>query len=387
MRIGLARRGYSASGGAERFLLRFAEGLRAAGHDPVFCVDRAWRAANLAPEEVVWLDGTTPLTFANTMRQSLATDICDCLFSLERGWACDVYRAGDGVHRAWLERRSAIEPVYKSWFRALQGKHRAMMRLEASLLGDTSHCPAVVVNSKMVANEIAQYYPERDPASVHLIYNGYDPVVDPESLDRAATRAEVRRELGIPEHEKVALFVGSGWDRKGLPDLIQAADGQNCRLVVAGRGRVRSEWKGRKQTTFLGPRKDVARLLMMADVFALPTYYDPFSNATLEAARHGLPVITTTANGFHEVMTDGVHGSAVEAGDIGGLAAALDQWSGTEMDDAVFFRCLENAKRFTIDRNVSETLEVVANADRVGLGVATAGNPSPVGTPQTIWRN
>ncbi|QQL45713.1 glycosyltransferase family 4 protein [Sulfuriroseicoccus oceanibius] len=387
MRIGLARRGYSASGGAERFLLRFAEGLRAAGHEPVFCVDRAWRKAGLKSDEVVWLDGMTPLTFANTMRQTLATDVCDCLFSLERGWACDVYRAGDGVHKAWLDRRSAFEPSYKSWFRAIQSKHRAMMRLEASLLGDTSHCPAVVVNSKMVAKEIAEHYPDRDPDSVHLVYNGYDPVVEPETLDRAAMRAEVRRELGISDQEKVVLFVGSGWERKGLPDLIKASSGQNCRLVVAGRGRMRSEWKGRKQVTFLGPRKDVARLLMMADVFALPTYYDPFSNATLEAARHGLPVITTTANGFHEVMTEGVHGSAVDAGDVSALAAAIDHWATLENDDTVFSRCLENVKPFTIDRNVSETLKVVANADRVGLGVATAGNPTPVGSPQTIWRS
>ena len=48
MKIGLVRRGYSASGGAERYLLRFAEGLKRAGHDWVLFSDAEWPAGRIA---------------------------------------------------------------------------------------------------------------------------------------------------------------------------------------------------------------------------------------------------------------------------------------------------------------------------------------------------
>ena len=355
MKIGLVRRGYSASGGAEKFLRRFADGVKLRGHEPVFFVDDSWIAKEDA--EVIHLDGSSPRAFANDLEKQRGA--CDQLLSLERVWSCDVYRAGDGVHRAWLERRKAMEPAWKSWTRGFSAKHRTMIELEASVVGDASRCGKVVVNSRMVADEIADYYPGRSSDDVELIYNGYDPVDLPEEMDRALDRAEVRRELGIAEGQPVVLFVGSGWERKGLRSLIDAfSDVKDSRalLLVAGKGRVDTRWKGMGRVKFLGARSDVPRLLMAADVFALPTYYDPFSNATLEAARHGLPVITTRSNGFHEVMEDGVHGSVVEAGDADAIRAGLDLWISRAGDGEVFQRCLANAKPYTVARNVDATL-------------------------------
>jgi UDP-glucose:(heptosyl)LPS alpha-1,3-glucosyltransferase len=61
-----------------------------------------------------------------------------------------------------------------------------------------------------------------------------------------------------------------------------------------------------------------------ADVFVLPTKFDPFSNATAEAMACGLPVITTAANGVSELFTDGRKGFLVsDANDIGALGQAL----------------------------------------------------------------
>jgi len=39
-----------------------------------------------------------------------------------------------------------------------------------------------------------------------------------------------------------------------------------------------------------------------ADLYVLPTRYDPFANSTLEAVASGLPVVTTTSNGAHEIL-------------------------------------------------------------------------------------
>ena len=102
MNLGLARRGYSSTGGAEAYLKRFAAALQAAGHSCTFFTTADWPRAEVPlPANQVVLPGRTPIEFANAVEPARAG--CDYLFSLERVWACDAYRAGDGVHRAWLD--------------------------------------------------------------------------------------------------------------------------------------------------------------------------------------------------------------------------------------------------------------------------------------------
>ncbi|NJS13726.1 MAG: glycosyltransferase family 4 protein [Sphingopyxis sp.] len=56
------------------------------------------------------------------------------------------------------------------------------------------------------------------------------------------------------------------------------------------------------KTRFLGGRRDAEVCYAAADVYALPSLYDPFANSTLEALASGLPVVTTTTNGAQSVL-------------------------------------------------------------------------------------
>src|SRR5207245_11650621 len=109
------------------------------------------------------------------------------------------------------------------------------------------------------------------------------------------------------------LFTGSGWERKGLRFAIAAmalCRNRKMRLLVAGRGNKR--FYKSKRVQFLGEVSDLVRLYAAADIFILPTIYDPFSNACLEALACGLPVITTRANGFSEIIENRVPRSIVD---------------------------------------------------------------------------
>jgi UDP-glucose:(heptosyl)LPS alpha-1,3-glucosyltransferase len=75
---------------------------------------------------------------------------------------------------------------------------------------------------------------------------------------------------------------------------------------------------------FLGPQQDVRPFYGAADVFALPTIYDPLPNAALEALACGLPVLTTTTCGAAELLNSQC-GVVVEAGDPAAIAAGLDE--------------------------------------------------------------
>jgi UDP-glucose:(heptosyl)LPS alpha-1,3-glucosyltransferase len=98
-----------------------------------------------------------------------------------------------------------------------------------------------------------------------------------------------------------------------------------------------------------------------ADLFLLPTIYDPFSNASLEAMAAGLPVITTEANGFAEIMRPGMDGEVLEnPADIAGIAAAIEKWSTRETPASREARRAE-ARRHTIEENVRQTLAALTD--------------------------
>ncbi len=364
LRIALVRRGYSPSGGAERYLKRLARGVTEAGHDVQLIATNEWPEDQWRFGSVTRLRAESVLGFADELEEIRSQLHYDALFSLERVWSCDVYRAGDGVHRAWLARRRNFELPLKQFVRALNRKHRDLLQLEESLLADRK-AARVIVASKMVKDEIVDLY-AYPPGNIDIVRNGV-PVdrfrFDPELREKA------RDDLKLKPDQIALLFAGSGWERKGLLFAIQAmalCKNKKLRLLVAGRGNERLYKTARlrfwleEPVRFLGEVAEVARLYSAADIFILPTIYDPFSNACLEALACGLPVITTRSNGFSEIVEDSVHGSIVDhAGNLVGLRDAIRFWSDPSRRAAARSGNIERASQFDISRNVEQTLKVL----------------------------
>ncbi|MEY5009109.1 MAG: Lipopolysaccharide core biosynthesis protein RfaG [Verrucomicrobiota bacterium] len=354
MRIGLVRRGFSSSGGAEAFLRRFAEAVSKAGHSTVLFSDTHWPDWN---GELLRLPASDPLRFADALQKIRPRNHCDFLLSFERVWECDAFRAGDGLHASWLQRRAAHEPPWKPWFRRFSKKHQSLVRLENALFSGGAR--RVIANSGMVRDEILARHPF--PAEhIRVVYNGL-PAAPPRTANPG-----IRAGLGLGPEDFVLLFVGSGWERKGLRFAIHALQqAPEAGLLVAGRGSRRG-LPNCERVQFLGPRSDIPDLLSAADAFVLPTLYDPFSNASLEALAAGLPVITTTANGVAELLTPGVHGSVLDnPAATNALAAAYTLWADSGLRAATRPARLERASGFTIERNLQETFAAL------GLPVST----------------
>ncbi len=355
MRIGLVRRGYSDTGGAEAYVRRFAEAATGAGHECVLYTGADWPAGRWAGE-IARVSGGSPRAFALALAGARQATPCDVLFSLERVTQCDVYRAGDGVHAAWLERRAEFDPKWKAWLRGLNPKHREILALERELFGRDG-AKRVIANSEFVREEIVRHFgfPE---SRIDVIYNGLPPL-----RIEAGAREAMRVELRIDEREYVALFTGSGWERKGLRFAIEAVrrmGGDAPLLLVAGRG---APMDAGPRVRFLGPRTDVPRLLAAADVFVLPTIYDPFSNACLEAMAAGVPVITSRANGFAEIIDPSVEGDVLpRPDDIDALVFSFRAWADPMRREAVRPRLIAKAAEFSIERNLRATVAVLEKA-------------------------
>ena len=352
--IGLVRRGHSETGGAEAYLKRLAHGLNQAGHATRLFTDSSWPAREWSWGPITRISGETARGFANELVKAEPKRDCDLLLSLERVWQCDVYRAGDGIHQAWMRKRDAASSAARRWFRRVSGKDRDTIELERALFtGGARH---VIANSEMVKWQAQEFY-SYPPDQIDVVANGV-PLTDFRP-DPEARR--IRREvLRLREDEVAVLFVGSGWERKGLHFAVRAVTslGKNMRLLVAGRGR--RDFANQPNVQLLGAVRDLPGLYAAADIFLLPTLYDPFSNACLEALASGLPVITTRDNGFSEIIENGVHGSIInDASEIDAIRQALLFWSDPERRRAARTAIVERASHFDITRNVEGVLDVL----------------------------
>jgi glycosyltransferase involved in cell wall biosynthesis len=174
------------------------------------------------------------------------------------------------------------------------------------------------------------------------------------------------------------LWLGTVNLRKGIPYLVEAARelvGGNVRFIVAGPLEISDEAvrSAPASVEFLGrvTRDRTGDAYRNADVFVLPTMSDGFAITQIEAMGYGLPVITTPNCG--EVVTDGVDGLIVPAGDGKALAAAiarLDADRGLLHEMSV--RAIERSGQFRLP-NQCDQIDAEVRLRRKMGGAANAG--------------
>jgi len=325
MRLGLVRQRYNPFGGAERFVERAIDALVERGVQ-VRVYTRKWPPARTGRIEPVicnpfylgslWRDAS----FASAVRAALARDRPDVVQSHERIEGCDIFRAGDGVHRTWLEERVRTGGRRERARIAANPYHHYMLDAEARMFENPS-LKAVICISQMVRDDVRRHFALPDE-KLHVIYNAVDPREFSPAVrtDRAATRAE----LGLAADHVAFLLVGSDYARKGVATAIRALARlpAEAHLVVVGKDKAPGHYRrlARRagvagRVIFAGPHQDPRRFLGAADAFVLPTLYDPLSNAVLEALACGLPVVTSRRCGAGELVV---------AHDAGWICDAID---------------------------------------------------------------
>jgi len=383
MRIALVRQRYNPYGGAERFIERALPALERAGAE-VTLIARSAQGWGGGSRKVVlanpihlgswWRDRS----FARAAREAWTAGGFDLVQSHERIPGCHVYRAGDGVHRNWLEIRRAMSGTMGTPGLALNPYHRYVCDAERAMF-EHDALRAVICNSRMVREEIVAAF-RVDPGKLHVIYNGID-LEQYHPRERERSRQAMRAELGAADGETVFLFVGSGFARKGLDAAIAAlaqcaaqGSGERFRLVVAGRDRQAARFAGQAKAAglagkvqFLGGREDVRPLYAAADCFILPTRYDPFPNTALEALAMGIPVIVGRRSGAAEVVQTGQSGWVCDPADVSELANLMRgaAAAGSDMGRAAR-ACAEN---FGIDKMAGELVTLYSRlAPSAGRG-------------------
>ncbi|EPJ8017490.1 glycosyltransferase family 4 protein [Klebsiella pneumoniae] len=330
-RLALVRQKYRPDGGAERFVSRALEALDSS-HLQLNVITREWQGP-VKPDWQIhicnprkWGRISRERGFANAARALWQRESFDLVQSHERIPGCDLYRAGDGVHRRWLQQRSRILPAWKSRLLFADRYHRYVMQAEREMYED-SHLRGVICNAEMIKREIIEDF-GLPAEKIHVIYNAIDNqrFLPPDEETFAALRAKWH----LPLQATCLIYVGSGFERKGLAAAIRAIAPTDRYLLVVGKDKDQPRYQAlakslncEARVRFFGMQSETLPFYQMADGLLLPTLYDPFPNVILEAMACGLPVITTTGCGGAEFIVDGHNGYVCDALDIPALQQAV----------------------------------------------------------------
>jgi UDP-glucose:(heptosyl)LPS alpha-1,3-glucosyltransferase len=370
MEIGLVKRSFHMQGGGERQFAYLTEGLLAQGH-AVHLFSASLPATRQSEGLIYHTLHVMPaprafraLGFALVVRAALRRAGLAVVQSFERTLGQQIYRAGEGVHREWVQRkRRSLSVLARGWSH-LSVFDRMLLILERQVLCKT---PLIVVNAERSRHEISHHYGV--PSTRMLtIYNGVDTTRFNAAVRRL--RKAQRTAWGVSAADVVLLCVGSGFHRKGLDCAIETLGElhrrgiSQIRLIVVGKGRPGPYRRLARQLAvadlvrFEGHRTDVEHCYAGADLFVLPTRYDPFANTCLEAMACGLPVLTTTANGAAELMQDGVSGRVLAAPPTAArFADAVQSLLPRESREAMGEAAQQTAGDYPLARTLTQTLQ------------------------------
>jgi UDP-glucose:(heptosyl)LPS alpha-1,3-glucosyltransferase len=365
MKIAIIRKKYTFHGGAEGFSQALITQLAKQGNE-IHIYAMQWQGN---PAENISFHRVPAFTMNSFLRESsfavsslflLKKQRYDIIQSHDKTLYQDIYRAGDGCHIEWLRQR---------WIRTgLAGKlsivfnpyHWLILSLERMIFRGRRYKKIVAISELVKKNIIDNY---RVPApDIEVIYNG----VNLERFhpgNKMKYRSSTRKKHGLSESEFVLLFVGSGFERKGVKYLIQAVEAlsEPVSVLIVGKG-PEEKFKipgGRQKIIFCGPQRDIENYYAAADLFVFPSIYEPFGNVHLEALASGLPVITTRNSGAAEIISHGVNGYVIDRPeDYRAIADKIRVLAEGNKRDAMSLEARSLAENFTFNRYTEEIMEL-----------------------------
>lgn len=367
MKIALIHMRHAKSGGTELFLNHLSRYLAEQGEDvTIICRSHVepshpaikfveLRPFGLGKAHRMW-------QFAKAVDKHVNASDYDFVYGLGKTWTHDMLRIGGGTHFHFLK---------ASGRQKLRWKDKVSLKIEQKAMAPDAY-RHIVANSYKSAAEISEAYQvPRDKISV--IHN----FVDTKRFDAERYHGQVsqlKQQLGLDFSLPTFLFLGTGYERKGLKSALEALARLNfpANLLIAGRENSEGEYKQyakalgvEAQCAFLGAQSQPELYFSLADCYLLPAHYEPFGFTVIEALACGTPVITTEQCGAKEVLQPHVSTVISAATQFDELAAAMQHWANYKDDEHIQRQCRELALTLDVDavmeKNYQQILSVYNN--------------------------
>ena len=259
----------------------------------------------------------------------------DVVHSMTVAFAGDLYHPHAGIYeriqsQAVASRQTAASARFKRLMLQLSPKQQTLLALERRAVSLPPEGAGKFVSiCQMMTQQLRDVY-NVGSERVVLLENPRMNAL-PDAGQAAADRAWFRGHYHLAEPDRVALFVGHDFRRKGLRFAIEAvAAAPGWKLLVVGLGKVREfveqvENAGlTERIKFIGPTRQMNQVYAAGDALILPTFYDSFGLVVVEALAHGLPVISTEFLGAADLVRRNHVGTIVPGPrDVLAMTAAL----------------------------------------------------------------
>ncbi|WP_281222578.1 glycosyltransferase family 4 protein [Photobacterium sanguinicancri] len=363
-KLAIVRQQYRPDGGAEKIIARSLDGLKSADLD-VSVITQAWPKNADSHYQIHQIDkaGLTRTAkvrnFTKNAQQLLTTQDFDIVQSHERLPGCNLYRAGDGVHAQWLNIKNRhATSLHKCW-QKMDSFHRYILATERQMF-ESNELQKVICISNMVKQDILTHFTITEDKLV-TIYNG----INSNQFTPAwgEEQRQLRQELDLPQDKRILIFVGSGFERKGVKEAIQAVakTNEDTLLLVVGKEKKIKSYQAlaeqlgvNERVYFMGIRTDVGKLMAASDLLLHPAHYEPFGNVVLEAMAAGLGVIVSDFVGAKDLVEPNKNGFICEAFSADSIVDSLAKCETQSQLQQLGHNARHTAQQFTIERMVND---------------------------------
>lgn len=219
--------------------------------------------------------------------------------------------------------RNFVYEDYPAKFGKLQGYILAWLHLYAM-----KHTAKTVTCSE----SLAKIYKERLGLNYEYIRNGVD--VEQYTMPTKEEKAEIRKEMGLPEDAFIFAYTGQMIERKNvgflLDTFVKYFKTTNVYLLLLGGGALLEDYKGQygniENVDFRGSVTNVNHYLKACDAYVSTSKSEGLPNGVLEAMATGLPVVLSDIEQHLEIYeVDKGIGYVYKQGDENGLAECLEK--------------------------------------------------------------
>ena len=251
-----------------------------------------------------------PISFAYFSREMIGSGNYDLVHSHDRVFRLDLLTMHGIPHKTWIK---------KARRKSLSLFDRSMAWVEAKGITG-SHIPMILPVSSLVKDELLKLY-DIPESKIRVIHPGVS--TDRFSaFDQESCRHEIRQRHGLSPSDVVILFVGMNFEIKRLELVLKSMShlvgrgnrNSNLKLLVVGKGNkeryltIARDLGIVNQVIFAGVTRRVEEYYLASDIFTMPSQFDTFGLAVLEAMTTGLPVIITRNVGARDLIDPGIHG-------------------------------------------------------------------------------
>jgi len=217
---------------------------------------------------------------------------------------------------------------------------------------------AITAVSNNLREETYKYF--KIKKDIQVIYN----FVDIKRFDKKPIDAF--KKAVAPKGEKIIVHASNFRKVKRVCDVVRIfAKIQKevpCKLLMVGDGPERPVCEEainklglENEVRFMGKQEQMEEILAISDLFVLPSEYESFGLAALEAMAAHVPVLSSNAGGLPEVNIEGETGYLFKVGDID---TAAEKATLLLSNDELLNQFKENAYQHALSFNISNIIPI-----------------------------